>query len=214
MRGEGVAHDPEKAVAMYRDACVDGGVQRACYALVVAYDVGKVIPSDYAEARQLYERACDLDEMRACHNLGRLYEDGRGVPKDPARAVALYGKSCDGGNRFACVSLGNMYAMASGVPRDIPRGLSAAASACSEGEGYGCTSYAQIRFLAGKLEKKSEAQTLAALEASCAAGAAIDCYAAGFAYEHGRGHAADPARAAADYARACEQKLAAACRGS
>ena len=52
---------------------------------------------NYAEARQLYTKACDGGNMSGCNNLGYMYRQALGVTQDYTRARQLYTKACDGG---------------------------------------------------------------------------------------------------------------------
>ena len=63
---------------------------------------------NYAEARQLFTKACDGGEMSGCNNLGYMYDEALGVTQDYTRARQLYTKACDGGNDTACQTLENL----------------------------------------------------------------------------------------------------------
>ncbi len=50
------------------------------------YQLGEVIPQDYAEAGSWYERAADQGLALAQFALGAIYARGQGVPEDLVRA--------------------------------------------------------------------------------------------------------------------------------
>lgn len=217
--GDGVAKDVSVATALFRRAC-NLAEPAGCYGLATVFDqqaaqVGKdqgEEPAEMlAEARRLYAWSCRAGEMRACHNLGVLYLRGRGVPRDLPRSRELFRQSCEGGNDFACASWANALADgAPGLEPDLPRALSLASSTCERGEVAGCRSYAIFRFK----HTRDDAGTAHDVASSCAAGAAIDCFALGFATEMGWRQAIDAARARELFTEACNRGLKAACNGS
>src|ERR1019366_5355781 len=57
-KGEGVAKDEVKAVALFRKAC-DGAEEMACNNTGVMYKTGDGVPQDDAKASAVFKKACD-----------------------------------------------------------------------------------------------------------------------------------------------------------
>jgi TPR repeat protein len=76
-----------------------------------AYDQGKTAydHKQYAQARTLFAKACDSNEMKACNYLGVLYAQGLGGSTDTGKAHELFQKACDQGTLSSCASLGSLY---------------------------------------------------------------------------------------------------------
>lgn len=96
------------AVAEGRVASADiAGV----YLWDVPFDRGKKLYDEmkYAEARPLFEKACDAGESRGCDYLGYMYATGLGGAKDRGKAKEIFQTGCDKGNLSSCASLGSLY---------------------------------------------------------------------------------------------------------
>src|SRR5579863_1818616 len=55
-----------------------------------AYETGKGVPQDYAQAMTWYRKGADGGNVYAQAEIGYLYEAGHGVPQDYAQASAWY----------------------------------------------------------------------------------------------------------------------------
>jgi hypothetical protein len=75
------------------------------------YELGKAAfdKNDYAQARTLFTKACDGNELNACNYLGFIYANGLGIEPDAKMAQEIYQKSCDGGRPRGCIGLGSVY---------------------------------------------------------------------------------------------------------
>jgi hypothetical protein len=89
--------------------------------LGLAYEHGRGVAQDFAQAREWYEKAIANGFWASMTNLGNLYGSGRGVPRDYAKARDLYEKAAASGGPVAMTNLGNMYADGRGVPRDYTK---------------------------------------------------------------------------------------------
>lgn len=58
------------------------------------YAQGHGVEQDFAKAKELYEKACDLNNGASFINLGILYEKGNGVAQNYTKAGELYQKAC------------------------------------------------------------------------------------------------------------------------
>jgi TPR repeat protein len=63
----------------------------------------------YADARPLFDQACDGGEMNACNYLGYLCAKGLGGVHDTKKARDVYQRACDQGTLSSCASLGSLY---------------------------------------------------------------------------------------------------------
>ena len=63
----------------------------------------------YADARPLFDQACNDGEMGACNSLAYLFARGLGGAHDTKMARGLYQKACDQGTLSSCASLGSLY---------------------------------------------------------------------------------------------------------
>jgi hypothetical protein len=81
--GNGVARDPARAAALYKQGC-DGGEAGDCTMLGLKYAEGKGVAHDPARAVALYKQGCDGGDSVGCTMLGIMYAQGKGVARDPA----------------------------------------------------------------------------------------------------------------------------------
>ena len=81
--------------------------------------------SDYALAKEYFEKAISNDGYLALSNLGSMYENGFDVEKDFIKAKELYEETIDKDPKygFAYYCLGNLYKKGKGVEKDIDKAL-------------------------------------------------------------------------------------------
>ena len=77
-----------------------------------------LIPQDYVQARQWYQKAATQGLAAAQFHLGVLYLTGGGVPQDYVQASKWFEKAAAQGNAEAQWALGNQYSRGMGVPQD------------------------------------------------------------------------------------------------
>ena len=110
--------DPDRAVALFRDAAGKGSV-RGQYAMGWAYANGRGLPRDFAKAAEWYRVAATAGgDKDAQFALGELYFNGLGVANDYGRAIDLYRKAAYQGQPVAQYLIGIMYVEGWGVKRD------------------------------------------------------------------------------------------------
>jgi TPR repeat protein len=73
----------------------------AQFNLGVAYDYGKDVPQDHAQAVNWYRKAAVQGLASAQYNLGLAYDYGEGVPQDHVQAVNWYRKAAEQGDASA-----------------------------------------------------------------------------------------------------------------
>jgi TPR repeat protein len=83
-----------------------------------AYQYGKGVPQDSAEAAIWYEKAAAKGNARAQVHLGDAHYKGDGVFKSYAFAAIYYRKAAEQGDRQAQEELGIMYSIGRGVRKD------------------------------------------------------------------------------------------------
>ncbi len=87
---QGVARDPEKAVALFLQAG-EVGIPVACLYLGIKYENGSGVVRDPAVAGNWYGCAARKGWAMAQFFLAELYEKGKGVRQDNCLALAWYG---------------------------------------------------------------------------------------------------------------------------
>ena len=91
---------------LHQDA--EQGSPLAQYLLGALYQLGEVMPQDFAEAVNWYRRAADQGLAVAQLALGAMYASGQGVPEDLVRAhmwlslSAAHAAQITGAQRLAC----------------------------------------------------------------------------------------------------------------
>ena len=104
-------------------ARADRGDAVAQYSLGVAFEAGRGVPQDVAEAVRWFRLAADQGLATAQSNLGVAYATGRGVPRNTVEAVRWYRLAAEQGFATAQVNLGAMYADGDGVSQDDAEAL-------------------------------------------------------------------------------------------
>lgn len=81
---------------------------KSCMDLALSYYEGE--NKDDQKARQLFEKACELENSDGCFRASEYYLKGIGVNQNHYRAKDLLEKSCALNNMFGCAVAGMMYA--------------------------------------------------------------------------------------------------------
>ncbi|WP_321778019.1 tetratricopeptide repeat protein [Sulfurimonas sp.] len=100
---------------------------------------------DFHKAIQLYEKACDDNNMDACRIAGYCYDEGLGKRLNLQKAIQLYSKACDGEDMVACHNLAMMYLEGRGVKKDGKRAFEMFGTLCDNGLDIGCYSYNELK---------------------------------------------------------------------
>jgi len=88
--GQGVAPDPDKAVALFMQAA-EAGIPTACLYLGIKYENGSDVVRNLTTAGNWYCCAAQKGWAMAQFFLAELYKKGKGVKKDNLLALAWYG---------------------------------------------------------------------------------------------------------------------------
>jgi uncharacterized protein len=104
----GVATDPARAAALYRQAC-DAGWAVGCSSLGALLVMGEGVPRDPPAGAALVEQACDMGQAEMCSFLGGAMYTGNLVAQDPAQAALLLQRGCYGGAPSGCFLLGEIH---------------------------------------------------------------------------------------------------------
>lgn len=112
-----------EALEWYRKAA-EGGQFECWYILGNAYEKGKLVPKDPAEAARCYEKGLmqkrDTSKKVGCANcLGALYYEGQGVYQDYDRAFNLLHYAWEHGSTWGVCYLGKCYYRGWGTEQDF-----------------------------------------------------------------------------------------------
>lgn len=105
--GDGVLHDPSRAVTLHERAC-DLRDALGCTTAARLRGRGVGVRVDRARQIELLARACSLGEGPACATAARALAKGepdKGVVQDPSRAKTLWERACVAGVEEACATL-------------------------------------------------------------------------------------------------------------
>lgn len=117
LRGEGVARNVAKAVALFQRAA-DQGNATAQVNLGLMYAKGEGVAPDLNKGLDLLRKAEAQGDPDAQVNLGLMFIRGDQVGRDVASALALFRKAAAQGHPLAQNNLGVMYQRGEGVARD------------------------------------------------------------------------------------------------
>jgi hypothetical protein len=95
------------------------GFASAQFNVGVAYQQGRGVPLDRAQAAVWYRKAAEQGFASAQLNLGAAYYEGQGVPQDYAQAAVWFRKAAEQGDAAAQFNLGAAYLDGLGVPKDF-----------------------------------------------------------------------------------------------
>src|ERR1022692_2081196 len=88
-----------------------------------AYDEGRGVPKDHAQAVGWYRKAADQNFALAENNLGYAYEHGVGVSQDWPQAIEWYRKAAMQDLPLAENNLGYAYEHGQGVPQEFAQAV-------------------------------------------------------------------------------------------
>ncbi len=154
--------------------------------------------------------SCDEGEANGCLGLGGALRSGlkAGTPSDDGKkAQAAFQKACDGGEATACTALGEMLYQGLGVAKSTDAAIPLLTKACDGGDPAGCNDLGLARSLRG-----DHAGAMKYFQMACNAKSQLGCLGMGTLYKDGKGVAKDPAKAKALFQKACDGKVAAACK--
>src|ERR1039458_7438606 len=116
--GHGVSRDPEKAVALFRQAA-EHGHAAAQHTLAMRFENGDGIEPDLTEAAKWYRLAAEQGHTQAQSALGVLLADGNGVARDESEAVKWYREAMSKGDEIAQFNLAGCFYDGRGIPQDF-----------------------------------------------------------------------------------------------
>ncbi|WRB36323.1 sel1 repeat family protein [Helicobacter pylori] len=100
----------------------------------------------YIQAKEYFEKACNLNYAKGCVSLGGLYEGenlviGKENPRLKERlkkAIQYYSKACDLNDKFGCSTLGAMQYIGKGVVKNEKQAMEKFEKACKLGKQEAC----------------------------------------------------------------------------
>lgn len=155
---------------------------------------------------------CDASDAKGCLGLGGALRAKLAVGKpspDGERARDAFQKACDGGEPTACTALGEMEFQGIGIAKDGKGSLPHFDKACDAGDPAGCNDMGLA------LTQTSAAEAPRAksyFERACGSTSSLGCLGLGMLYRDGRGVAKDPDKAKSLFKKACDAKIAPACK--
>ncbi len=208
----GLKRDVAKAETLYEKACANGYGQ-GC--LVLAELLEEESPDDSGpKIIELFQKACDLDDMNGCNSLARRYESGRGVARDSSKAFELYVKMCDRGrgvaSGVACSSAAAMTDGGAGTARDTKRAAELLGKACKLGYQRACYQLA-VRLEDGIGVDKDYKRAAESYKVACDHGDPDACDRLAKMYTEGKGITQNADEAVAIHKKGCDAGRASAC---
>ena len=119
-QGEGVANNPQQAVAWFRAAALQGNAHAQHY-LGLMYAKGRGTVKDDVLAAEWFGKAAEQGFAKAQYQLGKAYAEGVGVEKNSENSLFWLHKSANQGNSSAQYCLGQVYAKGDGVEKDAEK---------------------------------------------------------------------------------------------
>ena len=95
------------------------GDASAQYKVGLHYYKGKIVPQDFKQAMQWFQKAADQNEAGGQFKLGQCYLFGKGVKKDIKQAMIWLQKAADQNHPGAQFVLGHQYAEGDSVKQDL-----------------------------------------------------------------------------------------------
>lgn len=204
--------DEQKGVNYYYKACT-GGDAVACANLAIAYDNGKGVKEDKAQAAQLYEVACQGGDSLGCTNTGWMYANGVGVKKDYEKSLAYYNRACQLGSDLGCYNLGlmsnayNIY----GMTKDKMNYVEMNYVACEQGDIVGCGNLGWMYATGSSGAEQSYYNAAKYLTRACDAGHMQSCNNLAVLYDGGFGVRQDKRKAIELFGLACDYGIETGC---
>lgn len=163
----------EEMLRAFSRAC-DGGYLDGCVNRGWAYEMGKGMEPNPAQAYVEYARACDAGSALGCNNMGLLLEKGRGTEKNDAAAFAAYTKACNQRHADGCNNYGRSYHDGRGVTRDYAKAREAYEIGCGANNADACWNLSIL--LKGEWGGPADPNRAAELvRKSCSLGRAASC---------------------------------------
>lgn len=106
-RGDGVAKDYSRAIALFSKAC-DARNAEGCAGLGAMYLFGLGVTKDDLRAKALFSKGCDQAIAISCRDLGMWYLSGRGGNRYRSSAASYLSKARNASDAAGCGSLGLM----------------------------------------------------------------------------------------------------------
>ena len=113
-KGEGVAQDNPRALALYRAATEQG--DGPAHDMVSFILLESAAAPDYREARRFAELAAA--QGSSITRLGMIFHNALGVDRDPAQAASWWRRGAERGDADGQAMLGAAYHLGAGVMRD------------------------------------------------------------------------------------------------
>jgi TPR repeat protein len=122
------------------DKACQAGYAAGCGQQAEAVLRGDGIAANLDRAKQLFEKACGMNDIPACMEVaGDMINGVRGWPKDPDKSIKLYDKTCKLGSNSGCRQGAGLLAEGKYVKKDTARALKLLDVACKNNDTNACS---------------------------------------------------------------------------
>lgn len=119
LTGEGSRKDSVEGLRLAKQSADEDKTGHVYRVLGNWYEAGEVIPKDYLQATQAYEKGAKLGDAFSMYHIAQMLRYGRGYAKDNQNAFKWMKAAADLGNTDAQVEVGYMYEKAIGTLQDF-----------------------------------------------------------------------------------------------
>lgn len=148
---------------------------------------GVSVDEVYQNPIDIYEKACDHNNMEACYELGAMhisnYVKDFSDDKSLKKGISYLDKSCLGGYVNGCISLGILYTTKGFEQQNDNKAVWYLDRACSAKSLFGCIATGKIY---ENLNKQDFTKALVYYQKACEIGADESCNYAGILYHEGK----------------------------
>ena len=195
--------NPQSAAKKLELACYDKSYAPGCSYLGDMYAAGVGVSKNTQKAFELYEEACEAQDIYGCAQQGLLYM----AQQDYQSALSYLSQGCSAGFTQHCSAIGDIYNQGVGISKDTDKAISYYQKGCSQNNADACYKLAELN----KDEKSTAQNSFGIYSDLCMLGDLRSCFGVGMGYELGIGTPVDLDNAMVKYEESCDQDYAAAC---
>jgi TPR repeat protein len=209
VRGEFVAANAARALALFARACADGDGP-ACTATGVVLTDGSTIADDLVIAADAYETGCSLGDLDGCVRLGVAEIDGRGRTPDLMSGARRVATACRRGSGHGCYLAGRLSLEGRPGPSRPERAAAWYHEACRLRSAAGCHALGRLH-ASGQGVRRSAATAVELYRQACSDSHVDGCVDLARALATGVGVAPDPGESRRLYDWSCRVGHTVAC---
>lgn len=190
----------DEALKYYQKLCV-AGVGKGCRR--EGWIHTEVFYSELELTREMYRKACSLNDMIGCSNLGLQYQE----TDEMGEANTLYLQACDANEANGCSHLAASYRWGWGVDVDYEKSSDLYVKSCKLDLASACDSAGDVFYY----EFANYKTALKWYDQACKLNFGEGCYNLGYQYEKGEGTKKKVSKAYTFYKKACDMSYARGC---